>query len=132
MYDIRKSLRSAGYMISGKAFEINGDSLAVYYSGTNPVDTILYFIQEYSDSAYATIGDLPAGMSLYYLMKKIDSNPPSIYTDFVSDISFSQINPSNVLVSITTQVPRVDDTYANNGGFRKISLTERVNVRNVN
>lgn len=132
MYDIRKALRSAGYMVSGKAFEINGDSLAVYYSGTQPIDTTLYFIQEYSDSAYAMIADLPTGTSLYYLMKQINSNPPAIYTDFVSDISFTQIDPSNVLVSITTQVPRGDDTYATNGGFRKISLTERVNVRNVN
>lgn len=133
MSEIRKTLRSAGYMLAGHPpYEINGDSLSVYYAGTQPVDTTLYFLEEYSDSVYQSIPGLPSGMILYYLMKQTNSDPSSVCVDFVSKMNFTQIDTSNILVSITTQVPRGDDTYSKNDGFRTFSLTERVNMRNVN
>ncbi len=133
MSEIRKTLRSAGYMLAGHPpYEINGDSLSVYYAGTQPVDTTLYFLEEYPDSAYLSIPGLPSGMLLYDLMKQTNSDPPAICADFVSNMAFTQMDPSNILVSITTQVPRGDDTYSTNNGFRTFSLTERVNMRNVN
>lgn len=133
IYDIRKTLRSAGYMISGHpAFEIKGDSLAVYYSDTQPVDTTIYFLQEFSASDYLKVPGLANGMQLYYLMKQINSDAPVIYADFITDVSFTLMDPANMLVSMTTQVPRGDDTYQANSGFRKFTISERVNIRNIN
>ena len=71
IYDIRKTLRSAGYMVGTHApYEINNDTLSVYYSDTQPVDTTLFFLQEFSAPDYAAVPGLPSGMKLYYLMKK--------------------------------------------------------------
>lgn len=132
IFDIRKTLRSAGYMIPGHVpFEIKGDSLAVYFSDTQPVDTTLYFLQEISDSAYQKVPGLVTGMKLYFLMKQINSNPPVIYADFITNASYTLMDKSNILVSLTTQVPRGDDTYQTNGGFRQFTISERVNIRNV-
>lgn len=132
IFDIRKTLRSAGYMIPGHVpFEIKGDSLAVYFSDTQPVDTTLYFLQEISDSAYQKIPGLVTGMKLYFLMKQLNSNPPVIYADFITNASYTLMDKSNILVSLTTQVPRGDDTYQTNGGFRQFTISERVNIRNV-
>jgi len=132
MSDIRKTVRSAGYMVSGAPIEINGDSLSVYYSDTQPVDTTIYFLREYTDFAYSKVPTRPDGMQLYYLVKQVNSAPASVYADFVTDLSFKQVSPSTILISITTQVPREDDTYSGNEGFRTFSLVERVNVRNAN
>ncbi|UCC43713.1 MAG: prepilin-type N-terminal cleavage/methylation domain-containing protein [Candidatus Zixiibacteriota bacterium] len=131
LYDIRKTLRSAGYMVAGPPYEINGDSLIVYYSATQPIDTTTYFLQEYPDSVYEAVPGLPAGLKLHYLMKGVNSAPPTIYADFISGMSFTEIDSTNVLVSITSRVPRGDDTYSDNQGFRAFTLTDRVNVRNV-
>lgn len=132
IFDIRKTLRSAGYMIPGHVpFEIKGDSLAVYFSDTQPVDTTLYFLQEISDSAYQKVPGLVTGMKLYFLMKQLNSNPPVIYADFITNASYTLMDKSNILVSLTTQVPRGDDTYQTNGGFRQFTISERVNIRNV-
>ena len=132
MYDIRKTLRSAGYMVSGPSFEINTDTLAVYYSATQPVDTTMYFLTEYPDTAYQQVPGLPSTMKLYYLMKKVNSDTALIYADFITNLSFTNIDNSNILISITAQVPRGDETYSKNNGFRTFSLTERVNIRNKN
>lgn len=132
IYDIRKTLRSAGYMLTNHApFEIKGDSLLVYYSDTQPVDTTIYFLQEFSDSVYQTVPGLVTGMKLYFLMKQLNSAPPVIYADFITNVNFSLMDKSNMLVSLTTQVPRGDDTYQSNDGFRQFTISERVNIRNV-
>lgn len=132
MTDIRKTVRSAGYMVSGAPFEINGDTLSVYYSGTQPVDTTIYFLREYTDFAYSKVPGRPADMALFNLMKQTNGAPAAVYANFITDLSFRQIDPSTILISITTQVPREDDTFDGNEGFRTFSLTERVNIRNAN
>lgn len=132
MEDIRKSVRSAGYMVAGPAYEIHGCSLLVFYSVTQPVDTTAYFLTEFSDAEYQSVPGLSSSLKVYKLMKQINSEDPSVYADYITDMSFKQIDPSNLLISITTQVPREDFTYANNEGFRTYTLTERVNLRNVN
>lgn len=132
MSDIGKTLRSAGYMVNGPPFEINADTLAVFCSVTQPVDTTMFFLTEYHDTAYQQVPGLPSTMKLYYLMKKVNSDTASVYADFITNLSFTDIDSSNVLISITAQVPRGDDTYTKNDGFRTFSLTERVNIRNKN
>ena len=131
MSEMRKTLRMAGYKITGHPFyEINGDSLSIYYSDTQPVDTVIYFPQEFTASDYLEYPGLPAGTKMYRLMKKINSAPPAIFTDFIEDISFAAFNAANVDISITAHTSRSDDSYDLNYGYRTFSLTERVNVRN--
>lgn len=132
VFDIRKTLRSAGYMLNGHPpYEIKGDTLSVYYRDTQPVDTTIYFLQEYSDSAYQTVPGLGVGMQLYYLMKQLNSGQPVIFADFITEASYTLMDPANMLVSLTTQVPRGDDTFGTNSGFRKFTISERVNIRNI-
>lgn len=131
MSEMRKTLRMAGYKITGHPFyEINGDSLSIYYSDTQPVDTVIYFLQEFSASDYLEYPGLPGGVSMYRLMKQINSDPPAIFTDFIVDISFTAVNAANVDISITAHTTRSDDTYNLNSGYRTFTLAERVNVRN--
>jgi hypothetical protein len=132
MEDIRKTVRSAGYMIEGPAYEIQGCSLLVFYSVTQPVDTTSYFLTEFTDEEYQRVPGLDGNLQVYKLMKQVNSEDPSVYADFITDMSFRQLSPSSILISITTQVPREDYTYANNEGFRTYTLTERVHVRNAN
>lgn len=132
LHDIRKTLLLAGYKLKGHAaFEINSDSLSIYFSDTQPVDTTIYFLQEYSSNDYLKIPGLPTGMKLYYLMKKENSAPAVKFADFIDDVTYDMIDSSNVLVSLTAQVPRGDDTYQSNNGFRKFFLSERVHIRNI-
>ena len=132
MEDIRKTVRSAGYMVQGPAYEIQGCSLMVFYSATQPVDTTFYYLSEFTDSEYQRVPGLAANLQVFKLMKQVNSEDPAVYADYITDMNFKQIDASNLLISITTQVPREDFTYANNEGFRTYTLTERVNVRNVN
>ena len=132
MEDIRKTVRSAGYMVDGPAYEIHACSLRVFYSATKPVDTTLYYLREYTDSEYQSIPGMAADLHVFKLMKQVNSEDPAIYADYITDMSFKQIDAANLLISITTQVPREDFTYANNEGFRTYTLTERVNVRSMN
>ena len=54
--EISTVLRSAGSGLSGhKAFETSGDTLFVYMRGVTPVDTIMFFLQEFSDAEYASM-----------------------------------------------------------------------------
>ena len=49
IFEIRKTLHKAGNRLgSHTPYEINGDSLAVYFSETQAVDTVLYFLQEFA------------------------------------------------------------------------------------
>ena len=131
MSEMRKTLRMAGYKITGHPFyEINGDSLSIYYSDTQPVDTIIYFLREFSNADYLKYPGLPAGAKMYRLMKQINSAPASIFTDFISDISFTAVDAANVDISITAHTSRSDDTYKLNSGYSTFSLAERVNIRN--
>ncbi|MCH9032662.1 MAG: prepilin-type N-terminal cleavage/methylation domain-containing protein [candidate division Zixibacteria bacterium] len=129
--DIRKTLRMAGYKIATPPFyEINGDSLSIYFSDTQPVDTIIYFLREFSVSDYQKYPGLPPGTKMHRLMKQINSAPPSIFTDFIEEISFTAVDAANVDISITAHASRSDDSYKINGGYHIYTLSERVNIRN--
>lgn len=131
MSDMHKTLRMAGYKITGHPFfEINGDSLSIYYSDTQPVDTIIYFLQEFSNAEYLDYPGLPAGTKMFKLMKQFNNSAPSIFTNFISDISFTAVDAANVDISITAHASRSDDAYKINGGYHIYTLAERVNIRN--
>ena len=133
MYDIRKNLIQAGFKLGAghPPYEINGDTLAIYYSLTLPVDTVQYYLVEFSPAEYADLPDLPAGDKLYKLMKKVNSTPETIFANYIKSINYNQLDSANVVVNINVQAMRSDDSYAPNDGFRVYSLSERINIRNV-
>ncbi len=130
--DIKKTLRQAGFKLIGHpAAEMNGDSLAIYFSETQPVDTVLYYLEEFNDYDYLQMPDLPDGQKLYRLMKRRNSNTPEIYTDYIVDIDFTQLDTRTMQITVTAQVSKKDDSYEENGGFRTWTLDEQVTLRNV-
>lgn len=132
LHDIRKTLIQAGFKITGHpAYEVKGDTLAVYYSDTQPVDTILYYLNEYTEIEYAAIPDLPPTHQLYKLYKKVNGNTPALYADYLVGIDYVQIDAANMIVSIDVHSLRKDDSYQPNDGFRTYRLSERINIRNV-
>ena len=48
LHDIKKTLRMAGYKLptGHEPFTVSGDSLIVYMQGTQPVDTIIFALEE--------------------------------------------------------------------------------------
>ena len=131
LMDIKKNLRMAGYKIVGHpTYEVKGDTLAVYVSRSQPVDTILYYLQEFNDGEYAAMPDLPEGRQVYRLMKQTNSDRPDEFANFILNVQYDLTDPSNVIVRVTTQTPRPDDDYPSFNGYRSYSLSERVNIRN--
>lgn len=130
LFDIRKTLHMAGNKLgSHPPYEIKGDSLAVYFSETKPVDSVLYFLEEYSPADYAKIPDQPSGQKLFRLMKKRNSGAADIFADFITEINFVPVDPTTIAVTITAQASRQDEHVSTNNGFRTFSLGERVNLR---
>jgi type II secretory pathway pseudopilin PulG len=135
--DITKNLRMAGFKIgTHDAFLINGDSLYVFYNDTQPVDTILYFLSVHPDKdlmgQYAEGSEDGEGAETpYRLMKKVNSDKATIFSDFVLDINFTQVNASTVVISVTTQVTKPDEDYVDNYGFRTYQSNESVVLRNI-
>jgi len=131
LMDIKKNLRMAGYKITGHpAYEVKGDTLAVYVSQSQPVDTILYFLREFNDGEYASMPDLPEGRQVYRLIKQTNSNPADEFADYILNVLYDLTDPSNVIVRVTTQSPRPDEDYPFFNGYRSYSLSERVKIRN--
>ena len=119
LMDIKKNLRMAGYKITGHpAYEVKGDTLAVYVSQSQPVDTILYFLQEFNDGEYASMPDLPEGRQVYRLIKQTNSDPADEFADYILNVLYDLTDPSNVIVRVTTQSPRPDEDYPFFNGYR--------------
>jgi biotin operon repressor len=132
LQEIVKSLRTAGYKIgSHNAFAINGDSLYVFTSITQPVDTIIYFLQYYTIYSYPPITTLPAELHPKMLMKQVNSDPAVIYADFINDIKFTAISANTIEVVIKVQPETPDLDYQDNEGYRIYTAAERVLVRNM-
>ena len=132
LYDIRKTLMQAGFKLTAHpAYEVKGDTLAVYYSDTQPVDTILYYLEEYTDAEYAAIADLPQSHQLFKLYKKVNSDAPALFADYIVDIIYNQVDAANMIVSISVHSLLKDDSYQPNDGFRTFRVSERINIRNI-
>lgn len=132
LYDIRKSLIQGGFKIGAHPpYEIKGDTLAVYYSATKPVDTIKYYLQEFTSAEYNKIKNRPSGTKLYKLMKKENSAEASIFADFITGIRYTVVSPDEINVGITVMAPHKDDSYKANSGFRLYTISDKINVRNV-
>ncbi|HEX2896461.1 MAG TPA: hypothetical protein VHP63_00230 [candidate division Zixibacteria bacterium] len=131
LFDIRKTLHMAGNRLGSSQvpYQIKGDTLAVYFSETKPVDTVKYYLTEFSAADYAKVPNLPAGQKVYRLMKKRNSAAASVFADFINDVNFVVIDPTSIALTITAQSSHQDESLQTNNGYRTFSLGERVNLR---
>ncbi len=130
--DIKRTMRLAGYKLSGQpGYKVNGDTLAIYFSETQPVDTVLYYLQEFTDPQYKPVSDRPKGLKLYQLMRKRNSEIPAIFSDYITSLRVTAVDSANVLITIGALAARRDDDYGQNNGYRSYSLVERVHLRNM-
>ena len=132
VHEMKKTLRLAGFKLTAHpAVEISEDTLAIYFSETQPVDTVKYFLQEFGDLDYYHIPDLPDGQQLFRLVRQRNSQPAEIFTDFIVDVTFESVDSKTVLITITAQTSKKDETFEENNGFRTWTLEEQVSLRNV-
>ena len=132
IHELKKTLRQAGFKLEGHpAYTINGDSLYIFYSETQPVDTILYYLHEFNSYEYSCVPGLPEGVELFNLMRRQNSAAAEVCADFITDIDFLQVDASTMQITVEAQVTKRDDTYSQNEGFRTWSLDEQVTLRNV-
>ena len=127
--DMVRTLRMAGYKIgSHTPYEIIGDSLKVYFSDTQPVDTVMYYIANSYGVYYQGEGDEASKC----LMKKQNSLQPVVYSEMIEDISYTVINSSTIEVSVEVRTSKADHSREENGGYRTLTMTETVSLRNAN
>ncbi len=128
--DIVQNLRNAGYKIGSHIpYVINGDSLYVFYNNTQPVDTILYYTAEYPGGEFDHLDD---GIRPLCLMKKTNGDTAVVYSEGISFVNYTALNPSTVQVTLTVQATRSDEDFNQNDGYRTYTAIERVNIRNAN
>ena len=128
LQEIGQTLRMAGYKVgSHPAYNISGDSLSIYFSDTQPVDTVLYFLAETVSSA-GGLSDLPS----YHLMRQRNSGSPFIYCDHIRSMNFNVISSSEIEVTLVVQATKQDESFMQDDGIRALSMTERVSIRNSN
>jgi hypothetical protein len=128
LLDMKKMARMAGFKVGAhKAYEISGDTLSLYMNGSQPVDTIQYFLMPMSDSGAVD----PAARPVYWLMKKVNSGSPEIYADYLKRISYSTPDSTTMIISITAESAHQDLDYHNNNGYHSYTLTEKVKLRNL-
>ena len=130
--EMRKTLRLAGFNLTGHpAYEIKTDTLAIYFSQTQAVDTVLYFLDEFSSTEYDAVPGLPDGTRLCRLWKQTNSQAPQLFVDFVNSLHVVPVDAHTLAISMRVQAERADDKYTPNSGFRIYADAERVTMRNV-
>jgi len=130
--ELEKNIRMAGFKLSGHVpFSVRTDSLFIFYSESQPVDTILYYLADYNTSLYPQFASLSDAQRPRQLMKKVNSNPAAAFADNIRTMIITAINSSTIEISIETMTDRADEEYSYNRGFRTYSMTERINLRNI-
>lgn len=132
LQEIVKTLRMAGYKAGSHVpYRINSDSLYVFYSNTQPVDTVLYYLDDYSEAELSRIDEAPSGLEPRKLMRKVNGAPASIFADYIRFMLFNVVDSSTIQVSLVTQASKPDEAFSSNYGYRLYVSTELVKLRNV-
>jgi len=126
--EIKKTLRLAGYKVgSHDAFEFVGDTLCIYMQGTQPIDTVRYYLAALPTSVTPD----NKTRTIYELRKQINSNPYNAFAEYISAVNYNVMDSANVEITVSAEAERQDPDYDQNNGYRTCSLTERVKIRNV-
>ncbi len=125
LQEMVRTLRKAGFKIGSHVpYRISGDSLFVYYSDTQPVDTVAYYV-DYNEAVDQS--SIPTGK----LMKKVNSATSDVYGDQIVGLSFTALSASTVEITLTVGTMRPDGDFVTNNGVRNLTFTERVLIRNL-
>ncbi len=129
---ISKSLRMAGFKIgSHPAYRINGESLYVFASISQPVDTILYFLADYDNTELVNADSISASVRPRKLMIQVNGGTPETFADNIRTMHFRVVNPTTIEVALTVQPLKSDESYVSNDGYRMYTANERVKMRNL-
>ena len=132
--EISESLRMAGFKVDSThpAYLINGESLYVFASISQPVDTILYYVESIPDTSLLLESSLSdAGLKPRRLMVKINHGTPEVFADNIHSLNFRAINPTTVEVTLIVQPMKADLAWTENEGYRTFVANERVKLRNL-
>lgn len=132
LMELSKNLKTAGFKLPAgtPAYRIHGDSLLVFSNSTQPIDTVLYFTETITSVDADNLEDYPEGMLPKRLMKKTNSGSAVIFSDYISAVSYVAPDSANVQIAVTAVAPIADRTFRRDNGFRSVSDTAQVNVRN--
>jgi prepilin-type N-terminal cleavage/methylation domain-containing protein len=126
LQEMAKTLRMAGYKLSGHIpYRIAGDSLYVFFSETQPVDTVLYFLQR--DPS----GSIDDPWTPFRMMRQVNGGTAAIFSDAIHSVNYQVIDSATVVIEVETQTESSDESWVQDDGYRTITLTERVTIRNL-
>ncbi len=126
------TVRMAGFKVGAhSAYQITGDSLWVFYNDTQPIDTVLYFLEAYAGVDTNRVAMLPTNLRPRKLMKKVNSGNPQLFSDMVSSVTFTAPSTDEILIQVEVQPSKPDEDYNFNQGVRTLTFTERVVIRNL-
>jgi prepilin-type N-terminal cleavage/methylation domain-containing protein len=132
LQEIAKSIRQAGYKIGAHPpYYINGDSLYLFYSQTQPVDTILYYLEDYTEAEFSGITSIPQVDRPRKLMKKVNNSAPTIFSDNINDITFEIPDATSLTVTLMVQTMKPSEDNPDNDGYYFYSATENIVIRNI-
>jgi prepilin-type N-terminal cleavage/methylation domain-containing protein len=126
LHEMAQTVRMAGYKVGAHApYAINGDTLYIFYNGTQPIDTMMYFLI----SRYSMHGD--GAPQPHYLMRQLNSEAPAIFTDWITDITYTATSANTLEIALEVQTTKSDEDYTLNHGYRTYTVTESVVMRNL-
>ncbi|MEK7774562.1 MAG: prepilin-type N-terminal cleavage/methylation domain-containing protein [Candidatus Zixiibacteriota bacterium] len=130
--EMSKTIGNAGFKIySGAGYSVVGDSIKVFYQGTNPVDSVVYFLQEFTSTDYDKVAGRTADMHYYKLMKKENGAAAVEFATNIKTLTYNVISANTIDLVLTLWTGRIDDDYSFDNGFRTLSATQRVYLRNL-
>jgi prepilin-type N-terminal cleavage/methylation domain-containing protein len=126
--EISRNVRMAGYKLPAAhdPYYISGDTLIVYYSNTNPVDTVRYYLSLRPGSE-----TFPDDWKPYRLMRQVNSSAETIFADDIRSATFTLVDSSNIDITLVSQTSKSDVQLAADDGFRSFTLSERIVMRNI-
>lgn len=132
LQEIARTARMAGYKVgTHPAYTISGDTLAIYYSQTQPIDTVMFFLEDYTDADMMTVNGLTEANQPKRLMRKVNSEAAVPYSDLVQAIRYNDPTANSLEVTLVVQTSKADEGFARNDGVRTYTFTERVIMRNL-
>lgn len=126
--EISRTLRMAGYKLPAghDAYYLSDDTLIAYYSNSNPVDTVIFYLEVQPGTE-----SYPDNWKPYRLMRKVNSAAPAIYADNIRSLNYTLIDSSKIEIALVAQTSKSDVTKTDDEGFRSFSMMEQVVMRNV-